>query len=292
MESKMKIYQIMPPASYPSTVFIGAGCSRVELERKISSINFPFPFIAKPDIGMKGKGVALIADAGQLKIYLEKFSGIDILLQERVVLENEIGLFYFRYPGTEKGNISGIVGKNLLSVTGDGRSNIKELLFNDERGRLQLRNISKNLTLDEIIPAGEKRTIVPFGNHARGAEFINLSHLANESLLTVFDNYCKSIPEFYFGRLDIRFNSWEELKRGENFSVIELNGAGSEPTHIYDPSQSIFFAWKEICRHWNILQKISAANRKRGFAYLTFSKGSALMRRHIAYVKNLNRITS
>jgi hypothetical protein len=51
------------------------------------------------------------------------------------------------------------------------------------------------------------------------------------------------IPEFYYGRLDIMFTSWEDLAQGLNFSIVEVNGAGSEPTHIYDPKHSIFFAW-------------------------------------------------
>ena len=64
-------------------------------------------------------------------------------LFQRVVLdfvayENEVGLFYYRYPGEAKGNISGIVGKEFLSVTGDGFSNIEQLLQKDQRFILQL----------------------------------------------------------------------------------------------------------------------------------------------------------
>ena len=46
---------------------------------------------------------------------------------------------------------------------------------------------------------------------------------------------------YYSGRLDIRYNTLDELKPGNNFSIIELNGAGSEPTHIYDPTHFVFF---------------------------------------------------
>jgi hypothetical protein len=37
------------------------------------------------------------------------------------------------------------------------------------------------------------------------------------------------------------YNTVEELEQGINFSIVELNGAASEPTHIYDPKHSLFF---------------------------------------------------
>jgi hypothetical protein len=39
----------------------------------------------------------------------------------------------------------------------------------------------------------------------------------------------------------------------QEFSLIEVNGAGSEPTHMYDPRHSLLNAWKEIVKHWIIL---------------------------------------
>ena len=106
-----------------------------------------------------------------------------------------------------------------------------------------------------ILAAGEKFLMVPYGNHARGAKFVDISHSIDAELTNTIDRICSGVNGFYFGRLDIRYNTWEELKEGKNFSIIELNGAGSEPTHIYDPRHSIFFAWREIIRHWVILQK-------------------------------------
>jgi hypothetical protein len=70
----------------------------------------------------------------------------------------------------------------------------------------------------------------------------------------------------------------ESLKQGREFSIIEVNGAGSEPTHMYDPKHSLFFAWKEIVRHWIILWKISRANHKKGHRYLSMKEGIAMFR--------------
>ncbi|MFR1446007.1 hypothetical protein ACLUYJ_20825, partial [Acinetobacter baumannii] len=88
------------------------------------------------------------------------------------------------------------------------------------------------------------------------------------------------IEGFYFGRLDIRFNSFEELAEDKNWSIIELNGAGSEPTHMYDPKHSLFFAWKEIIRHWKILYKVSLQNKRRVFPFLKYKERVAMFRQN------------
>jgi len=129
--------------------------------------------------------------------------------------------------------------------------------------------------------------LVPYGNHARGAKFLDDSNLIDEQLTRVMDNICNQVKDFYFGRLDIRFNTWEELKNGKNFSVIEVNGAGAEPTHIYDPKHSIFFAWKEIIRHWILLWRISRMNYKRGHKYLSLKEGLAMFREDKIHSKKL-----
>ena len=93
------------------------------------------------------------------------------------------------------------------------------------------------------------------------------------------DEICSRIPAFYFGRLDIRYESRQLLEEGKSYTVLEVNGAGSEPTHIYDPRHSLFFAWKEIIRHWWLLNKISRANHRLGHPYLTVKEGLAMYRK-------------
>ena len=94
----------------------------------------------------------------------------------------------------------------------------------------------------------------------------------------MIDRLCRQIRGFYYGRLDIRYNTWEELKEGKNFSVIEINGAGAEPTHMYDPKHSLFFAWREIIRHWKILWRISTNNNRKGISYISNREGRTMLR--------------
>jgi hypothetical protein len=191
-----------------------------------------------------------------------------------------VGIFYYRYPGDPTGKLSGIVRKEFLHVTGDGRSSITNLLRKDKRAILQMKSLEKMYgpDLDKVLPEGERLELVPYGNHARGAKFLDDSHLIDEELTHVIDGICRQIPEFYFGRLDIRYRDWDELRQGQHFIIIEVNGAGSEPTHIYDPAHSLFFAWKEIVRHWIILARISRHNHRRGFPYLSTREGIQMFR--------------
>jgi hypothetical protein len=141
----------------------------------------------------------------------------------------------------------------------------------------------------EVLTDGKERLLVPYGNHARGALFVDYSHWTDERLVNAIDEVCRQVPGFYFGRLDIRYNTLEEMKQGK-FSIIELNGAGSEPTHMYDPKHSLFYAWKLIVQHWLILWKISRMNHAKGVPYMSRSEGVKMFRETRKYDKVLDSI--
>lgn len=290
MESKKQIYDLLPAQYYPGTVFIKAGATVEETLRIIRAKRFQFPLVGKPDIGMKGLSVKKLHDKNELLRYATN-SKVDFLIQEFIPYENEVGIFYYRFPNEARGHISGIVQKEFLTVEGDGESTITELLRKDKRFVLQIPVLKKmyGLELKRILQKGERKVLVPYGNHVRGAKFIDVSNLADQQLTNTIDAICKEVEGFYFGRLDVRFNSWEELRQGRNISIIELNGAGSEPTHMYDPKHSIFFAWKEIIRHWNILWKISRINHRRcSLPYMKVKSGIEMFRQNMEYVKTIS----
>lgn len=286
-ESKKEIYDIMPPQYYPATLLFKPGEDAKQLLTEVKEKGLLFPMIAKPDIGMRGLGVKKVHDEQELLDYT-KGSKVDFLVQDFVPFENEVGIFYYRYPGEVNGHISGIVGKEFLTVKGDGSSNIEQLLKKDPRYILQLATLQKTHAeiLKKILANGEEQLLVPYGNHARGAKFVDVSHMADKKLTATIDWVCKMVPHFYFGRMDVRYNTWEELAEGKNFSIIELNGAGSEPTHMYDPRHSIFYAWKEIIRHLAILYQISKHNHKTlKMPYMQFAHGMQMLKDNAAYVK-------
>lgn len=270
---------LIPARLQPQTVFFSSPSNPDIVLKELQEKGLQFPLIGKPDIGAKGSGVMALLDKKDLVAYLSS-SFTNFHIQEFVAYKEEVGIFYYRYPDEEMGQISGIVRKEFLEVTGDGRSTIRDLLMQNERGILQIASLEKSgeVNMSQILDAGEKKIVVPYGNHARGAKFLDDSHLIDQALTDTIDRVCKSIPGFYFGRLDIRYRDWDSLKQGKHFSIIEVNGAGSEPTHIYDPRHSIFFAWKEIVRHLNILYRISAQNHRKGHPYLTVREGLRMFR--------------
>jgi hypothetical protein len=291
MESKKKIYDIIPQQYYPPTIYFLAGTHQQAVITELLSRNFTYPLIGKPDIGGQGRGVKKLYNQQDLVEYA-KNSSLDFLVQEFVSQPNEVGVFYYRYPGEAQGHISGIVRKELLAIKGDGKSMMRELLLKDKRFILQLPVLTKLYgdSLNEILPAGELKELVPYGNHARGAKFLDDSHLADEVFTNSMDAICQQVKGFYYGRLDIRYNTWEELRTGKNISVIELNGAGSEPTHMYDPRHSLFFAWKEIIRHWIILWRISRINHKKGIPYLSQKQGMQMLKDNKEFEKKLAQL--
>lgn len=287
MESKREIYCLLPEGSYPSTLFIKAGTPAEEIIATVEKQALHYPLVGKPDIGMQGKSVQKLDNTDDLLAYALQ-SKVDFLVQEFVPYKNEAGIFYYRFPGEEKGHISGIVGKEFLKITGDGVSTMETLIRKDKRARLQLRVLRKNSAdgLQRVLPEGEEFILVPYGNHVRGAKFLDFTDRVDEVLEQTIDAVCGQTDGFYYGRLDIRYNTWEELKQGRNFSIIELNGAGSEPTHIYDPKHSIFFAWKEIIRHLNLLYKISRLNHKQyKNPYMSLRSGVDMLCENKKYVK-------
>lgn len=276
---------------YPPTILCNAHQPIDEIHLQLQEQGLTYPLIAKPDIGMRGLKVKLLKDDQALQQYQQE-SKVKFLLQQYVEMNQEVGIFYVRIPGESSGKITGIVRKEFLTLIGDGISTWEQLLLQNERFLLQLPVLQETYgkALKQVLGKHELLTLVPYGNHARGAKFIDDTHLNNPELEQTIDQLCKTMPEFYYGRLDIRYQDWVELCKGINFSVIEVNGAGSEPTHIYDPRHSIFFAWKEIMRHWSILHKIAVINKKgKGLSYLDIRTGLAMLK---ANKKHLALLTS
>jgi hypothetical protein len=113
-------------------------------------------------------------------------------LQRYVPHESEVGIFNCRKPGQPRGRLLSITLKYFPYVYGDGRSTLRELILADAR-------------LDQALARGEPPRLAFAGSHSRGAIFRNGTELATEAMLELFDEISKRLPEFYFGRFDIRF---------------------------------------------------------------------------------------
>jgi hypothetical protein len=288
MESKKNIYNLIPQKYYPKTELIFEQTPLEEILKKIKDSGLQYPFIAKPDIGLRGSAVKKINTESDIANYSKK-ANFDFLIQDLIPYENEIGIFYVRYPHERTGKITGIVSKEFLIVTGNGISTIEELLKENPRYKMQLAVLQQEYgkQLLDILPKGEKRNLVPYGNHARGAKFIDSSHWITPKLTEVINEIGLQIDGFYFGRMDVMYTNLEDFEQGKNFVIVELNGAASEPTHIYDPKHSLWFAWRELARHITYMYEISVANHKNGMLYLPHKTGMREYRLHLKQSKKI-----
>ena len=287
MESKKEIYDLIPSEYYPKTLLIEATETLEAIQEKIKEAARELPLIAKPDIGLRGTAVKKIHNAEELAAYFSK-ANFNVLIQSLIPYENEIGLFYVKLPN-QPGKITGIVAQEFMILTGNGKNTIRELLHQDKRYLLQLEVLEAEYKdkLNTILSEGETINLVPYGNHCRGTKFIDASNEITPEMMESFNTICNQIQGFHYGRMDIMFNSYEDLAKGKNFQIVEINGAISEPTHMYDPKHSLWFGWKELTRHFHYMYLISKNNHKKGVNYLTFKKGVREFKKHHKYYNTI-----
>jgi len=273
-ESKWEVFKLIPKKYLPTTLLFSPDVEIEDLEKSLRKSGIAYPFIAKPEIGERGWMVEKISNRQDLALYLSKIK-VNFLIQELVVFPIELGVFYIRYPNSEQGRVTSIVKKGFLKVEGDGTSSVKALLEKNTRAILNFNFGSdfKKSLLKKVPAEGQKVIVESIGNHCRGTAFINANNEIDEKLNQTFDTIAKQIPGFYFGRFDLRCQSFEDLKNEKNFKIMELNGAGSEPGHIYDPDYSLLKAYRDIIWHFKVLAEISNLNKKQGISPWTLKQG-------------------
>jgi membrane protein DedA with SNARE-associated domain len=238
-----------------------------------------WPVVLKPDVGERGAGVAIIHSEAEAEAYLGRAGG-DVLAQQ-FVPGLEFGIFYYRIPGDDRGRIFSITDKRFPAVTGDGRSTLERLILIDDRAVCMARFLLDKhaARLYEVPQEGQVMPLVELGTHCRGAAFFDGSDLSTEALEAEVDLISRRFPGFWFGRYDVRADSVADLQAGK-FMVIELNGATSEATSIYDPGNGLFAAYRTLARQWRILFDIGSRNRRAGIQPTGLRELGALLRRH------------
>lgn len=272
-ESKMKILDLVPEKYKAKTILCSADTALNALLKQMHLKGLNFPVICKPDVGERGTLVEKISNQNQLNSYMERVNQ-NFLVQEFIDLPIELGVFYYRHPDHSDGTVSSIVIKEMLTVTGDGKSTLQELIVQNDRAKLQWDNLKEIFKeeLTMVLKKGEPKQLVGIGNHCKGTKFLDGNYLINQDLNKTFNAISLQIKGFYFGRYDIRVATIDDLYKG-NIKIMELNGAGSEPAHIYNPGYSLLNAYKSIFHHWHKLFEISVANHNKGTSYLSLVEG-------------------
>jgi hypothetical protein len=278
-EGKKEMYDQLPPRLVPRTIYIKHDWPFEEVKRMIASAGFTYPFIVKPDVGMKGILFRKIKNEEKLRDYHQKIP-VEYIVQDLVDLPVEVSVFYYRHPARKKGVVSGFIHKELLQVVGDGSSTLKQLIERHPRARFRMEEMKHRHghRFDRVPAKCEVFYLSYAGNHNRGAHFTNLHYEIDEDLHRVFDELSHYTNNFFYGRYDIKTSSIEDLKKGRNFLILEFNGSGAEPNHIYDCNMNIWQAYRVILQHWKALYEISRYNHKNGAPYWSFWKGRRFLR--------------
>ena len=339
-ESKWKIFELMPKEYFPATILVHEHQSPDAIVQNMIDAGIEFPIVAKPDRGERGWAVQIIHNQQQLTHYRQRVQ-VPFLIQSYITYPLELSIFYYRHPLQHSGVITSVTMKKLLTITGNGISTIGQLIASDNRSLLQMKTLANREKIDmgKVLPKDEEMVLVPYGNHVRGAMFLNYNHIIDSQLTQTFDSIshqidgfyfgrfdirCSSIEElkqgknisilelngamflnynhiidnqltqtfdsishqidgFYFGRFDIRCSSIEELKQGKNISILELNGAGAEPAHIYHPGFSFWEAQLVLARHYKMMYRAAIENKKRGIPVMSYAEYKEMKRQEKTY---------
>jgi membrane protein DedA with SNARE-associated domain len=282
-ESKSACLRLAGPGARdwiaPFTAVRCSGEPEADLAQALAALDaagLSFPIVVKPDIGWRGFGVRLVQDAAALADYVGSYPrGESIVLQRLVPWDGEAGIHYVRRPGEQEGRIFSLTFRYYPHVIGNGTSTLRELILCDERAAWKAdthlgtdpKHLGAATTMDlERVPAaGEVVRLAFIGSNRVGGLYHDAAQHITPMLTRRIDEISKDIPEFWFGRFDVRFESIEKLEQGEGLTIIEINGIGGESIDVWDPSMKLADVYRRLFRQQATLFAIGASNRARGF---------------------------
>jgi membrane protein DedA with SNARE-associated domain len=267
-ESKFAILEQLPSYAVVPSVLIAPGdnAERLRVLREaVAQRGWTFPLILKPDAAQRGAGVKRVGDWSDAERYVSAQPDA-ILGQPYHPGPYEVGIFYYRLPGAERGHIFSITDKVFPVLAGDGVSTVEELIWRHPRYRLQGDVFLRRHAADagRVLGGGERLPLALAGNHCQGTLFLDGAHLRTPELERALDAIAESVRGFFIGRFDVRYTDPDAFGAGRDMAIVELNGVTSESTDIYDPRNSLWRAYRTLYRQWALLFRIGAANRRRG----------------------------
>jgi hypothetical protein len=225
------------------------------------------PFVCKPDIGCRGFGVKLIKTAQELANNIKAYpEGTAMVCQKLASWEPEVGIFYVKDPKSGKGEVVSMTAKFLPRVTGDGKSTLGELIENDPRaGQLRHQYYERHKNAWDSVPEdGKKVQLVFSASHSKGSIFRDACKYITPELNQAVADIMDDLPNFYYGRLDVKYADLESLQKGETLEIVEINAASAESTHIWDRNTSFGTAIKTLMWQYRTLFNLGAFHRKNG----------------------------
>lgn len=237
------------------------------LGRILDGAGLSFPIVAKPDLGLCGYGVRRVDDMAALQGYLAGFPRNEVvILQQYLAQEGEAGIFYARDPATGTGRILGLAVRYFPRVVGDGARTLSELIAADPRARRLVGSTrhAGNFIGSTVPARGEVVRLATIGSTRVGGLYRDGGAHISPALTAAIDAIARDMPQFHCGRFDVRFESVDDLRAGVGFTIMEINGAGSEAIEAWDPETGIVKGFGIIFAKQKVLFAIGDAMRRAG----------------------------
>lgn len=272
-EGKLEYFQGMGPLARAATALYCAVSTTppplaAALRETLRTAGIDFPLIAKPDLGLCGYGVQRVNDMQQLLDYLAAFPGGEtVVLQQYLPQEGEAGIFYVRDPCSGDSRLIGLTLRYFPRVTGDGRQTLTQLVAADPRAsRLVTAPRHRGSHDGHRVPAaGELVRLATVGSTRVGGLYLDGGVHITPQLTGAIDGIAGDMPMFNFGRFDVRFDSLAELRAGRGFTIMEVNGAGSEAIQAWDPACGMLAGFRMIFEKQRLAFAVGNIMRRAGF---------------------------
>jgi hypothetical protein len=171
-----------------------------------------------------------------------------------------------RDPAASSGELIGVLLRTVPAVHGNGRDSIGQLVAGDARlARAAAAGAHAFQVNAERVPAaGERVPLCTVASTRAGGAYLDGTHLATPALVAAVDRVAQDMgDDFTVGRFDVRYADQAALQRGE-FTIMEVNGAGSEAVHAWDPKYRIRDVYRIVFAKQRRLFRIAAEQRRRG----------------------------
>ena len=199
-----------------------------------------YPLVVKPDIGWCGYGVRRVESDEELAAYAASFpADAAFIVQLFVAAPNEVGLFYVRLPGEATGRLTAMTLRHAPYLTGDGAHSLSTLAIRSGR------SVAPGTDGTRVPASGERVPLTTVASMRVGARYEDASDRITPGLEARIDAIARSMPDFHVGRFDVRFHSLAMLQ-AQAFSIIEVNGAGSEAIQCWDERLSLHAAFAGV----------------------------------------------
>jgi hypothetical protein len=272
-ENKADISRWIPTNYRPKNIVISSSMTLTTIQKMLDNTYLQFPLIIKPTVGARGLLVKKVNTLEEIQLHLRQFP-TEFLIEEFIDYPVEAAVLYWRNPETNKSGILSVTIKEFLSVTGVGHLPVYDLLLLNQRGILQIERLEKeNPNMLNLIPKiGEKVLVEPIGNHCKGTKFMNFNHLITPEMVAAYDKIQDNLPNCFVYRLDLKVPSVSDLQNGKNVKILEINGVGSDPAHVFDPNFPLLDVYAAYFSLWKKIFEVSTAQHRRGIPYMTWAQ--------------------